>query len=77
MSTTSDGEFQFKAEAVARELEGDADVVTIATGDATDALENLLPPKTHVYNGAARYYPLRRKPGIAALALAVSRSHRG
>ena len=57
ISTTPDGGFAFDPEHIARELRGDADVFTIATGDATYALEGLLPPKAHVFNGAARSYP--------------------
>lgn len=57
ISTTPDGEFAFDPEHIARELRGDADVVTITTGVATFTLEGLLPPKSHVFNGAARSYP--------------------
>lgn len=57
ISTTADGELVFDAENVAEALDGDADVVTIATGEATYVLENALPPKSHVFNGAARSYP--------------------
>ncbi len=51
------GEVGFNPQHVQDELRGDADVVTIATGAATYALEESLPPKTHVFNGAARSYP--------------------
>jgi hypothetical protein len=57
ISTTPEGEFVFDADVIAREVRGDADVVTIATGEATYALEKLLPIKAHVFNGAARSYP--------------------
>lgn len=57
ISTTPEGDYAFDPEYVARELRGDADVITIATGDATYALEGLLPPKAHVFNGTARSYP--------------------
>jgi hypothetical protein len=57
VSTTPDGDFEFDAEVITRGVEGDADVVTIATGEATYALEKYLPPKTHVFGGAARSYP--------------------
>ena len=57
ISTTAEGEFAFDAETVAHGLDGDADVVTIATGEATYTLEKLLPSKAHVFNGAARSYP--------------------
>ncbi len=57
ISTTAEGEFVFNADNVAQALDGDADVVTIATGEATYVLENELPPKSHVFNGAARSYP--------------------
>lgn len=57
ISTTADGDFAFDAETIARALDGDADVVTIATGEPTYALEKLVPPKTHVFGGAARSYP--------------------
>lgn len=57
ISTTPEGDYAFDPEHVARELGGDADVVTIATGEATYALESVLPPKTHAFNGAARSYP--------------------
>ena len=57
VSTTPDGEFRFDAEVVALGVDGDADVATIVTGEATYVLENLLPPKTHVFGGAARSYP--------------------
>lgn len=57
ISTAADGTFAFDADTVARGLGGDADVVTIATGEATYTLESLLPLKAHVFNGAARSYP--------------------
>lgn len=57
ISTGPDGEYAFDPEHVARALDGDADVVTILTGEASYALEGLLPAKTHVFNGAARSYP--------------------
>lgn len=57
ISAAPDGTFAFDPGTVARGLTDDADVATIATGEATFALENLLPPKSHVFNGAARSYP--------------------
>ena len=45
ISTSADGEMVFSAETIAQALDGDADVVTIATGEATYALESALPPK--------------------------------
>src|SRR5689334_3264968 len=57
ISTTPEGDYAFDPEHVARELSTDADVVTITTGDATFALGDALPPKAHVFNGAARSYP--------------------
>lgn len=57
ISTDPDGEYAFDPEYIARELDGDADVVTILTGEASYTLEGLLPAKTHVFNGAARSYP--------------------
>ncbi|WP_426516771.1 hypothetical protein ACPPVQ_18840 [Diaminobutyricibacter sp. McL0618] len=58
ISTTNDGALQFDLELIAREVADDADVVTIATGEATYALENALPAKSHVFAGAARSYPV-------------------
>lgn len=57
ISAAPDGTFSFDPDTVAHGLSEDADVVTISTGEATYALENLLPPKCHVFNGAARSYP--------------------
>ncbi len=57
ISSTDDGSFAFDPELVAREVGDDVDVVTIATGDATFALERVLPEKTHAFGGAARAYP--------------------
>ncbi|GAB2696625.1 hypothetical protein BKA24_001151 [Microbacterium marinum] len=57
ISANAEGEFAFDAEAIAHALAGDADVATIETGEPTYALERLLPPKTHVFGGAARSYP--------------------
>ncbi|WP_454157714.1 hypothetical protein [Microbacterium lacticum] len=56
---SSDGEsaFPFDPALVAREVGEAAEVVTIATGDVTFALERVLPQKTHVFGGAARSYP--------------------
>lgn len=57
ISAAPDGTFSFDPDTVAHGLSEDADVATISTGEATYALENLLPPKCHVFNGAARSYP--------------------
>ncbi|MFE6996164.1 hypothetical protein ACFVAE_09425 [Microbacterium sp. NPDC057659] len=57
VSATSEGEFAFDTERLGRELGGIADVVTVATGEATDVLEQLLPPRTQAFGGAARSYP--------------------
>lgn len=57
ISAGPDGEYAFDPEYIARELDGDADVVTILTGEASYALEGLLPTKAQVFNGAARSYP--------------------
>ncbi len=57
LSTTADGTFAFEPDLIARELGSDAEVITIATGEATFSLEQALPPKTHVFGGAARSYP--------------------
>lgn len=57
ISTLPDGSFAFDADKVAHDLDHDAEVVTITTGEATYALEERLPPKSHVFNGAARSYP--------------------
>lgn len=58
ISTIADGAFLFDPDVIARELVGAADVVTIATGDATYALERSLPAKCHAFAGAARSYPM-------------------
>ncbi|MFE6735971.1 hypothetical protein [Microbacterium sp. NPDC057650] len=58
VSATPEGEFAFDGERLRQELGDVADVVTIATGRATHALEELLPPKTHAFGGAARSYPV-------------------
>lgn len=58
ISTIDDEALASDPEAVAREVGSDADVVTIKTGEATYSLENVLPPKSHVFNGAARSYPI-------------------
>lgn len=57
ISTANDGTFVFDPGLIAHEVGGDADVITIATGEATYALERALPPKSHVFGGAARSYP--------------------
>ena len=57
VSTTAEGDLLFDVEYLRRELEGVADVATIATGIPSKHLESLLPPKTQVFNGAARSYP--------------------
>lgn len=57
LSTTADGSFAFDPDLISRELGPDAEVITIATGEATFSLEQALPPKTHVFGGAARSYP--------------------
>lgn len=53
----AEGRFEYDPEHIERELRGDADVVTVTTGHVTYALEARLPPKAHVFNGAARSYP--------------------
>jgi len=58
VSSTADGEFLFDIDVLRVELDGIAEVVTIETGPATKHLERLLPPKTQVFNGAARSYPV-------------------
>lgn len=57
ISTTPDGAFDFDIERVRIDLEGVADVVGLLTGTVTRHLEELLPLKTNVFNGAARCYP--------------------
>ncbi|QAY59538.1 hypothetical protein ET475_05765 [Microbacterium protaetiae] len=57
ISSDSDSTFPFDPVVVHRELADAADVVTIETGEATFALERVLPEKTHVFGGAARSYP--------------------
>lgn len=57
ISTTGDGSFAFDPDLIAREVGTDADVITIATGEPTYLLEHALPPKSHVFGGAARSYP--------------------
>ena len=58
ISTVEGGEHpSFDAAFVEREIGDSADVVTIATGEVTYALERLLPVKAHVFGGAARSYP--------------------
>lgn len=58
ISTTGEGAFAFDPDLMAREVGADADVVTIASGEATFSLEHALPPKSHVFGGAARSYPV-------------------
>ncbi|MDQ0614450.1 hypothetical protein QF046_002091 [Microbacterium sp. W4I4] len=57
VSTDADGHLLFDVGRLRSELDGIAEVVTIATGTATHVLEQLLPPKSHVFGGAARSYP--------------------
>ncbi|WP_309064915.1 hypothetical protein [Microbacterium sp.] len=57
VSTDHDGAYAFDVDELRAELDGIADVVTIATGIPTKHLESLLPEKTQVFNGAARSYP--------------------
>ena len=57
ISTTGDGAFAFDPDQIAREIGTEAEIATIATGEATYALEHALPPKSHVFGGAARSYP--------------------
>jgi len=57
VSTDADGHLLFDVDRLRSELDGVADVVTIATGTATHLLENLLPPKAHAFGGASRCYP--------------------
>ncbi|MGF6824598.1 regulator of replication initiation timing [Microbacterium sp. ZKA21] len=57
VSTAIGGELLFDVDRLRRELDGTADVVTIATGIPSKHLESLLPPKAQVFNGAARSYP--------------------
>ncbi|WP_243228785.1 hypothetical protein [Microbacterium sp. CIAB417] len=58
VSADADGLFSFDVARLRTELDGLADVVTIATGAVTRHLEQLLPPKTHAFGGAARSYPI-------------------
>ncbi|HWK76760.1 hypothetical protein [Microbacterium sp.] len=57
VSTDADGLFAFDLTRLRAELDGVADIVTIETGTASRDLENLMPPKTHAFGGAARSYP--------------------
>lgn len=57
VSTASDGHYAFDIARLRAELDGVAEVFTIETGHASKHLEQLLPPKTQVFNGAARVYP--------------------
>jgi hypothetical protein len=57
VSTDADGALLFDVGRLHDELDGIAEVVTIATGPATKQLEQLLPPKSHAFGGAARCYP--------------------
>lgn len=56
VSTDENEQFRFDVDRLRRDLAEVADVVTISTGTATRHLESLLPPKTHVFGGAARSY---------------------
>ena len=58
VSTDPDGGFAFDVTRLRSELDGLADVVTIETGAVTRHLEQLLPPKSHAFGGAARSYPI-------------------
>ncbi|SJN44110.1 hypothetical protein FM104_13180 [Microbacterium esteraromaticum] len=58
ISTDAQGKFLFDPSHVEREAGSDADVVTIAHGLVTFALEDALPEKTSVHSGAARSYPV-------------------
>lgn len=58
VSTSPEGAFLFDVALLRAELDGVADVVTIETGPASKHLERLIPPKTQVFNGAARAYPV-------------------
>ncbi len=51
------GAFGYDPTYVATELGDDADVITVTTGAVTYEMASLLPPRTQVYNGAARSYP--------------------
>ncbi|UWF77606.1 hypothetical protein [Microbacterium neungamense] len=57
VSTDHDGGYAFDVDRLRAELDGIADVITLATGTASKRLESLVPPKTQVFNGAARSYP--------------------
>ncbi|WP_424448557.1 hypothetical protein [Microbacterium arborescens] len=57
ISTDEAGAFLYDPEHVEREVGQDADVVTVATGETTFALQSTLPEKANVYGGAARSYP--------------------
>lgn len=58
VSANSDGEYAFDVTRLRAELDGLAELVTIQTGPVSRHLEELLPPKTHAFNGAARSYPV-------------------
>lgn len=58
VSTDPDGGFAFDVTRLRSELDGLADVVTIETGAVTRHLEQLLPPTSHAFGGAARSYPI-------------------
>lgn len=64
------------ADRVAREVTGLADVVVLATQDATWALSRRLPDRSQVYGGAGRVYPVgtawTEAPHLAPLAFAYS-----
>ncbi|MEJ1089067.1 hypothetical protein WDU99_12160 [Microbacterium sp. Mu-80] len=57
VSTASDGHYAFDIARLRAELDGVAEIFTVETGHASKHLEQLLPPKTQVFNGAARVYP--------------------
>lgn len=58
VSTDAEGGFAFDLARLHAELDGLAEIHTIATGAATHHLEGLLPPKAHAFGGAARSYPI-------------------
>ncbi|WP_146087814.1 hypothetical protein [Rathayibacter sp. AY1D2] len=57
ISTDESGAFLYDPQHVESEVGQHVDVVTIATAEATYALEAVLPAKTSLYGGAARAYP--------------------
>lgn len=57
-SNPSTGQFEIDAHDVVEQVGDVAHVWTITTGDSTYALSNLLPPRTEVYRGAGRSYPV-------------------